>query len=332
MENKLSPSTDTWSSKISGGEYSRLPELDFTLFADRLRFLHSLLVAPYKLLIEQCSAYLQSGCKMLSLDYGALVQVREGRLVYFIYQAETDTFTQKEEPCGETRFFHDPDFEGRTAIYPNAGQTAVNLNNMAYNGDAISRYLGTHVAVTGDSFGVLCFFSVSQAEASAFVPHDVETIELMAEGVARMIELQTAQPKDASTALGGFATPGVKSLEEYITQARLPDVYGIPGRVVEVLQRRIGHSSLAIDHIAEELNLSKRTLQRRLQQQHINFAQLRDQVRFHFSIDYLIDQNISIDSISGSLDFSDRTSFTNAFKRWTGLSPSTFRKLFRDYT
>lgn len=146
-----------------------------------------------------------------------------------------------------------------------------------------------------------------------------------------MIDLQKAQAQRKLTDQAMFAMGSVKTLDEYLQQAKLPEVYGVPARVVEVLQRRIGRAQLGIGHVAEELNLSKRTLQRRLQQQDISFAELRDQVRFHYSIDYLIKQHLSIDSISASLDFSDRTSFTNAFKRWTGLSPSTFRKLFRDY-
>ena len=156
-------------------------------------------------------------------------------------------------------------------------------------------------------------------------------LELLAEGVAAMADQQRLQPQRKLTDQAMFALGSVKTLDEYLEQARLPEVFGVPARVVEVLQERIGHAPLSIGHIAEELNLSKRTLQRRLQQQDVNFAELRDQVRFHYSIDYLIKQHLSIDSISASLDFSDRTSFTNAFKRWTGLSPSTFRKLFRDY-
>jgi len=124
---------------------------------------------------------------------------------------------------------------------------------------------------------------------------------------------------------------GADALDAYLEKAQLPDTVGVPARVVEVLTRRISHAPLSISHVADELNFSKRTLQRRLQKQHISFAELRDQVRFHYSIDYLIRQHMSIDNISAALDFSDRTSFTNAFKRWTDLSPSTFRKLFRDY-
>jgi|TARA_B110000116_G_C16782545_1_gene559149 AraC-like DNA-binding protein len=128
-----------------------------------------------------------------------------------------------------------------------------------------------------------------------------------------------------------FALSDAKTLSEFQRQATLPELTGIAARVLIALQNRIGHSSLAIAHLASDLNLSKRTLQRRLQQEDINFAQLRDKLRFNHAISYLIEQKISIDSISSNLDFSDRTSFTNAFKRWTELSPSLFRKLYRDY-
>lgn len=140
-----------------------------------------------------------------------------------------------------------------------------------------------------------------------------------------------ASPEKILRSQEGFAVSGIRSLAEYIEIAKLPAVFGIPGRVMDALQRRVGQDSLAIDDIADELSISKRTLQRRLQQADINFAMMRDQVRFHYAIGFLVDENSSIDQISTALDFSDRTSFTNAFKRWTGLSPSTFRKLFRDY-
>lgn len=140
------------------------------------------------------------------------------------------------------------------------------------------------------------------------------------------------QTKISPEALANAQTlSGAEALEAYMAMARLPELVGVSARVVEVLNQRIGHTPLSIGHISEELNFSKRTLQRRLQKQHVSFADLRDKVRFHYAIDYLVRKQMSIDSISSSLDFSDRTSFTNAFKRWTNLSPSTFRKLFRDY-
>ena len=130
---------------------------------------------------------------------------------------------------------------------------------------------------------------------------------------------------------GELSQPYTRTYEEYLSLARIPHCDGVPARVINALHLRVGHTDLSIEQIASDLNLTKRTLQRRLQSQNTNFAQLRDDLRFHYAIKYLIDDNLSVDLVSRALDFSDRTSFTNAFKRWTGLSPSTFRKLFKDY-
>ena len=128
-----------------------------------------------------------------------------------------------------------------------------------------------------------------------------------------------------------FADVGFYDFEVIKEKANIPSLSGVAGKVVDILQKRIGESSLSIEDIAADMNLSKRTLQRRLQQQVISFAALRDLVRFNYAIDCLLKKNMSIESTSNSLDFSDRTSFTNAFKRWTNLSPSVFRKVYRDY-
>ncbi len=202
--------------------------------------------------------------------------------------------------------------------------------SMAYNGSSVETYLGTPLNCLYQGRCILCLISTKMRDVY-FNSHDETLLENLAEGIACMIDLQKSQAQRKPTDLAAFADGSVKTLDEYLEQARLPEMLGVPARVLEVLQSRIGQQPLGISFIAEELNLSKRTLQRRLQQQDVNFAELRDQVRFHHSIDYLIKQHMSIDSISSALDFSDRTSFTNAFKRWTGLSPSTFRKLFRDY-
>lgn len=297
------------------------------ILVERLRNLHDLLTDRFDSFDLHASAYLKAGISMFGADSGMLLRLR------FLH--DDAVIEAREGPLGEQIATFDQDVEWCASIIEQKktivqNNFSVKLRAMAYNGFAIRGYLCSPVFVGGQIYGVLCFFK-AEANQSFFTREDEETIDYMAKGVAKMIELQKVQPIEPDKMRGGFATEGIKSFEEYVQQARLPEVYGVPGRVVEVLQKRIGKSSLSIDFIAEEMNLSKRTLQRRLQQQCISFAQLRDQVRFHHSINLLIEHTMSIDSISASLDFSDRTSFTNAFKRWTGLSPSTFRKLFRDY-
>lgn len=146
-----------------------------------------------------------------------------------------------------------------------------------------------------------------------------------------MIQLQRIYRNSEDTGDNFFDRSNILSYGEYLSLAEIPKFEGVSARVIDALKGRVGQDHLSIDRIAEDLKLSKRTLQRRLQNQNANFAQLRDILRFHYAIKYLIDEHMSVDTVSKALDFSDRTSFTNAFKRWTGLSPSVFRKLFRDY-
>jgi len=146
-----------------------------------------------------------------------------------------------------------------------------------------------------------------------------------------MIQLQRNYNNDKTLNESELSQPYARSYEEYLSLAKIPHCDGVSLRVINALHMRVGHADLSVEQIAADVNLTKRTLQRRLQEQNTNFAQLRDDVRFHYAIKYLIDDHMSVDLVSKGLYFSDRTSFTNAFKRWTGLSPSAFRKLFRDY-
>lgn len=126
--------------------------------------------------------------------------------------------------------------------------------------------------------------------------------------------------------------PGFQDLERLKAKARIPDMKGEAAQVLSILQQRIGGQGLGIIDIAECMKLSKRTLQRRLKEHMVSYVDLRDRVRFNYAIRCLLVDKMSIEATSKYLDFSDRTSFTNAFKRWSGLSPRTFRKLYRDYT
>ena len=212
----------------------------------------------------------------------------------------------------------------------NVAETGQMVSPLAYGGLTVKSYVGLPIEPQFASRGVLSFFS-SDSRDERLNTDNKKMLTHFADGIAFLLDQLKTQAQRKSVDSSMFANGSISTLDEYLEQARLPELYGIPGRVVEVLTRRIGASPLSIGHVADELNLSKRTLQRRLQQQSVNFADLRDQVRYHYSIDYLVRNRKSIDSISVALDFSDRTSFTNAFKRWTGMSPSTFRKLFRDF-
>ncbi|MHA7834996.1 MAG: helix-turn-helix transcriptional regulator, partial [Algiphilus sp.] len=90
--------------------------------------------------------------------------------------------------------------------------------------------------------------------------------------------------------------------------------------------RRPALLGLGVQAMADEIGLHPRTLQRRLAEENTHFADLQTQVRQRLALRYLEDPNTHIDQVSEWLGFSDRRSFTRAFSRWTGMTPSAYRR------
>jgi AraC-like DNA-binding protein len=81
-----------------------------------------------------------------------------------------------------------------------------------------------------------------------------------------------------------------------------------------------------IERVAAVLKMHPRTLQRRLQDEQTSFFELQDRARYQAAVEALEKGAPDLESLSERLGFSDRRSFTRAFKRWSGLSPSSFRR------
>jgi len=77
--------------------------------------------------------------------------------------------------------------------------------------------------------------------------------------------------------------------------------------------------------IASSLNMSSRSLQRKLKEETTSFRQLLDNVRKDLAKNYLASSQQSVIEIAYQLGFQDPSNFTRAFKRWFSLSPSAFR-------
>lgn len=80
-----------------------------------------------------------------------------------------------------------------------------------------------------------------------------------------------------------------------------------------------------VDRIATLLNLSSRTLQRRLAEQGTTFQEIVDRVRATRAKYYLVQEGLSIREIARRLGFSGAPTFHRAFKKWTGSTPERFR-------
>ena len=79
--------------------------------------------------------------------------------------------------------------------------------------------------------------------------------------------------------------------------------------------------------IAQQMNMSTATIQRRLKQEGVSYQQLKNDIRCDIAIERLSKTNDSIQSISDDLNFHDPSAFHRAFKKWSGVSPGSYRKI-----
>jgi AraC-like DNA-binding protein len=84
-----------------------------------------------------------------------------------------------------------------------------------------------------------------------------------------------------------------------------------------------GGCSLAV--IAEYQFISVRTLQRRLRAEGLVFEQLVDDVRHEQAVTLLDDPTLQISDVAALLGYVEQSSFSHAFRRWTGTSPRAWR-------
>ncbi|KAF0810305.1 AraC family transcriptional regulator [Alcanivorax sp. S71-1-4] len=111
--------------------------------------------------------------------------------------------------------------------------------------------------------------------------------------------------------------------------ASLSRAQGMAMQVRNVLAQRLGGDDTAIADVAAALNLSARTLQRRLRQENVSFAGLRDAVRHDYARHALLADDCDMEQLATDLGFSDIANFYHAFKRWEGCAPGEYRRRHR---
>lgn len=78
--------------------------------------------------------------------------------------------------------------------------------------------------------------------------------------------------------------------------------------------------------VAQALALHQRTLCRRLRAEGATFRSITNETRLGIARQLLADTTMSLAEISVVLEFSEPAAFTHAFRRWTGMTPSAWRK------
>ena len=104
------------------------------------------------------------------------------------------------------------------------------------------------------------------------------------------------------------------------------DKDGIALQVSKIILEKLQTGTPHQEDIARSMNISLRSLQRKLQTEDTNFNTLLDTTRKELAINYLRQPHRTLGEITYQLGFSAPANFTRAFKRWTGKSPTEFRE------
>jgi AraC-like DNA-binding protein len=136
----------------------------------------------------------------------------------------------------------------------------------------------------------------------------------------------------ASDALLNLPLPGANSTIAKVNDQLLQDyLQKLDDQSFSLAVRKqiiagLGKDQLTQEGIASALNMSGRTLQRKLVDEGTSFKELLDSIREELAIRYLSIGDMSISELTFMLGFVDQSSFSRAFKRWTGTTPSKYRK------
>jgi AraC-like DNA-binding protein len=93
----------------------------------------------------------------------------------------------------------------------------------------------------------------------------------------------------------------------------------------ELIVDRLTKGAPRFENIASELNMSSRTLERRLAERGMTFSTLLDDIRCRLAKQYLNDTDVGLERLAYLTGYSEPAALVRAFKRWTRMTPKQFR-------
>lgn len=114
--------------------------------------------------------------------------------------------------------------------------------------------------------------------------------------------------------------------EEVCRLLRLSRTDGVGPHAEAVLWSALAQGEdMAPEAVARRLGLSLRTLQRRLAGEGSSLREIRDAVRRQHALERLEEPGVNVAQLAEELGFADITTFSKAFKRWTGRRLRDYR-------
>jgi AraC-like DNA-binding protein len=94
---------------------------------------------------------------------------------------------------------------------------------------------------------------------------------------------------------------------------------------VQTYLERTALSPPRLRQLAATLNVSDRTLRRRLADEGVSFRGLLDEIREQLAEELLVTGGLPVAEVAERLGYLEVSSFSQAFRRWKGVGPRAYR-------
>lgn len=98
------------------------------------------------------------------------------------------------------------------------------------------------------------------------------------------------------------------------------------GHINLVIAGSLSNGEVSLEQIAKSLGMSARTLQRRLSERKLEFSALVEEVRRSLAVEYVSHSRYNLTEVALMLGYSEASSFSRAFRRWTQITPQQYRQ------
>jgi len=82
-----------------------------------------------------------------------------------------------------------------------------------------------------------------------------------------------------------------------------------------------------MDSVAAIFGIHRRTLDRRLQRRGTTYSEILASVQSDVACQLLRDTAMPVQQVAESLGFASAANFSTAFRRWTGVTPTEYRRV-----
>ena len=96
-------------------------------------------------------------------------------------------------------------------------------------------------------------------------------------------------------------------------------------RIREILGNDFRGELPSFEDLTGLLSMSARTLRRRLEKEGTSYQRIKDNARRDTAITLLSRHGLTVSEVAEQVGFSDPSAFHRSFKKWTGLSPGSYR-------